>query len=56
MLVAAGVKTAMRDDGGTRYNRIFGGASEGADEIEFDTDLMRLATGGSSAVPPVRPV
>jgi FMN reductase len=55
VLVAAGVKDAMRD-AGTRYNRVFGGAAEGADEIEFDTDLMRMATGGSAAVPPVRPV
>jgi FMN reductase len=55
VLVAAGVKDAMRD-AGTRYNRVFGGAAEGADEIEFDSDLMRLATGGSAAVPPVRPV
>jgi len=55
VLMAADVKTAMRD-AGTHYNRVFGGAAEGADEIEFDTDLMRLATGGSGAVPPVRPV
>jgi FMN reductase len=55
VLAAAGVKAAMRD-AGTHYNRVYGGAAEGADEIEFDTDLMRLATGGSSAVPPVRPV
>ena len=55
VLMAADVKSAMRD-AGTRYNRVFGGASEGADEIEFDTDLMRLATGGSSAVPPLRAV
>ena len=55
VLVAADVKTAMRD-AGTHYNRVFGGASEGADVIEFDTDLMRMATGGSASVPPVRPV
>jgi FMN reductase len=55
VLVAAGVKSAMRD-AGTHYNRVFGGAAEGADEIEFDTDLMRLATGGSAEVRPVRPV
>lgn len=55
VLAAADVKAAMRD-AGTRYNRVFGGASEGADVIEFDTDLMRLATGGSAGVPPVRPV
>lgn len=55
VLAAADVKAAMRD-AGTHYNRVFGGASEGADEIEFDTDLMRLATGGSAVVPPVRPV
>lgn len=55
VLAAADVKAAMRD-AGTRYNRVFGGAAEGADEIEFDTDLMRLATGGASVVPPVRPV
>jgi FMN reductase len=36
--------------------RVFGGAAQGADEIEFDTDLMRLATGGSAGSPPVRPV
>jgi len=55
VLVAADVKTAMRD-AGTHYNRVFGGAAEGADVIEFDTDLMRMATGGSASVPPVRPV
>jgi FMN reductase len=55
VLLAAEVKTAMRG-AGTRYNRVFGGAAEGSDEIEFDTDLMRLATGGSAGVPPVRPV
>ena len=55
VLVEAGVKTAMRE-AGTQYNRVFGGASEGADEVEFDTDLMRLATGGSAAAPPVRRV
>jgi FMN reductase len=55
VLAAADVKAAMRN-AGTRYNRVFGGAADGADEIEFDTDLMRLATGGSAATPPVRPV
>jgi FMN reductase len=55
VLAAADVKTAMRD-AGTHYNRVFGGAAQGADEIEFDTDLMRLATGGSAGSPPVRPV
>jgi FMN reductase len=55
VLVAADVRSAMRD-AGTRYNRVFGGAAEGADEVEFDSDLMRLATGGSAAVPPVRAV
>jgi len=55
VLAAADVKTAMRD-AGTHYNRVFGGAAEGSDEIEFDSDLMRLATGGSASVPPVRPV
>jgi FMN reductase len=55
VLVAAGVKRAMRD-GGTVYNRVFGGAAEDADDIDFDTDLMRLATGGSAETPPVRPV
>ncbi|MGN6444709.1 CE1759 family FMN reductase [Amnibacterium sp.] len=45
VLVAADVKRAMRD-AGTHYNRVFGGAAEGADEIDLDTDLMRLATGG----------
>jgi FMN reductase len=55
VLLEAGVKAAMRD-AGTHYNRVFGGAAAGADEIEFDSDLMRLATGGSVGVPPVRPV
>jgi FMN reductase len=55
VLAAADVKVAMRD-AGTHYNRIFGGASEGADEVEFDTDLMRLATGGPAVIPPVRAV
>jgi FMN reductase len=55
VLLEAGVKTAMRD-AGTRYNRVFGGAAQGADEIEFDSDLMRLATGGSVGDAPVRPI
>ncbi|RIX30660.1 CE1759 family FMN reductase [Amnibacterium setariae] len=55
VLLAADVRSAMRD-AGTRYNRVFGGAAEGADEVEFDSDLMRLATGGSAVAPPVRPV
>ena len=56
VLLEAGVKTAMRD-AGTRYNRVFGSAAQGEDEIEFDSDLMRLATGGSAAgaVRPIRP-
>jgi FMN reductase len=48
VLAAADVRSAMRD-AGTRYNRVFGGAADGADEIDFDSDLMRLATGGASA-------
>ncbi|WP_375387663.1 CE1759 family FMN reductase [uncultured Amnibacterium sp.] len=48
VLVAAGVKSAMRD-AGTHYHRVFGGVAE-ADEIEFDTDLMRLAAGGADPV------
>jgi FMN reductase len=57
VLLEAGVKTAMRD-AGTRYNRVFGSAAQGEDEIAFDSDLMRLATGGSAAgaVRPIRPV
>jgi FMN reductase len=54
VLAAADVKSAMRD-AGTHYNRVFGGASDGADEIEFDTDLMRLATGGSAGPAPAGP-
>jgi FMN reductase len=45
VLAAAGVKDAMRG-AGTHYNRVFGGVAEGSDEIDFDSDLMRLATGG----------
>lgn len=55
VLLEAEVKTAMRD-GGTRYNRVFGGAGHGADEVELDSDLMRLATGGSAVAAPVRPI
>jgi FMN reductase len=57
VLLEAGVKAAMRD-AGTHYNRVFGSAAQGEDEIEFDSDLMRLATGGSAAgaVRPIRPV
>lgn len=57
VLLEAGVKTAMRD-AGTHYHRVFGSAAQGEDGIEFDSDLMRLATGGSAAgaVRPVRPV
>ncbi|MFD1720462.1 CE1759 family FMN reductase [Amnibacterium endophyticum] len=54
VLVAAGVKDAMRDSGG-RYNRVFGGAAGGGDEIRLDSDLMRLAAGGGASRP-VRPV
>lgn len=54
VLAAADVKSAIRG-AGTAYNRVFGGAAEGADEIGFDSDLMRLATGGSAGTSPVRP-
>lgn len=55
VLAAAGVKDAMRN-AGSRYHRVFGGEAAGSDEIDLDSDLMRLATGGSAAVPAVRPV
>jgi len=50
VLMAADVRTAMRG-AGTRYNRVFGGAAADADEVDLDSDLMRLATGGSVAAP-----
>lgn len=50
VLATSEVKDEIRDAGG-RYNRIFGSTAS-SDEIRLDSDLMRLATGGSA----VRPV
>ena len=50
-LVASGAPQAISGASWARYNREFGstaGAVQGREELEFDTDLMRLAAGGDS--------
>lgn len=51
LLVRSGVGTAIADTAWTGYDHRFGGnatrAEHNADDVDFDTDLMRLAAGGT---------
>ncbi|MEJ2863709.1 CE1759 family FMN reductase [Actinomycetospora flava] len=50
-LVRAGVRTTIADAGWDGYQHRFAGnatrAEQSVDDVDFDTDLMRLATGGA---------
>jgi FMN reductase len=48
LLMECGFATMIRDESWHRYQHEFGSAGDAADSIELDTDLMRLATGGSA--------
>ncbi|HHW50971.1 MAG TPA: NADH-dependent FMN reductase [Pseudoclavibacter sp.] len=54
-LVAAGIRPALIEAAGKDYTRTFNGSSRtapgAAEEVDFSTDLMRLATGGRAAAP-----
>ena len=51
-LVDAGVRTTIADAGWDGYQHRFAGnatrAQQSVDDVDFDTDLMRLATGGTA--------
>jgi FMN reductase len=51
-MIATGISTAITGKVWDKYQHSFGGtATPGAvSEINFDTDMMRLATGGGAAV------
>lgn len=51
-LIQSGVRGSILDVQGGSYKRTFGGgeADDSLDDLDFDTDLMRLATGGSAGV------
>ncbi|OZM83159.1 CE1759 family FMN reductase [Pseudonocardia sp. MH-G8] len=55
-LVDAGVRTTIADAGWDGYQHRFAGnatrAQQSVEDVDFDTDLMRLATGGTA--PPAR--
>jgi FMN reductase len=48
LLMQSGFARAIRDEGWGSYQHEFGSAADGGGDIELDTDLMRLATGGSA--------
>ena len=52
-LMGSGVRAAVRGDSWDRYQHTWGGTVTGdsTESIELDTDLMRLATGGSATRP-----
>lgn len=47
-LIESGVGAKMRELSRTDYTTDFGSTAAGNDPIDFDSDLMRLATGGSA--------
>jgi FMN reductase len=48
LLMESGFATMIRGESWDRYQHEFGSAAGAEDSIELDTDLMRLATGGSA--------
>jgi FMN reductase len=48
LLMECGFAAMIRDESWHRYQHEFGSAGATEDSIELDTDLMRLATGGSA--------
>ncbi len=49
LLLESGFAAKIRDESWDSYQHEFGSADEAEDRIDLDTDLMRLATGGSAA-------
>jgi FMN reductase len=51
-LVDSGIRTTLADAGWDGYQHRFAGnatrSQQSADDVDFDTGLMRLATGGAS--------
>ncbi|MCU1473023.1 CE1759 family FMN reductase [Amnibacterium sp.] len=59
VLIEAGVRDSMRDTSWKQYQHTFGSAAttDGFSDVDFDSDLMSLATGGtgrSTAAEPAR--
>jgi FMN reductase len=48
LLMQSGFARAVRTGSWGSYQHEFGSAADGGDDINLDTDLMRLATGGSA--------
>jgi FMN reductase len=48
LLMESGFATRVKDESWRRYQHEFGSAGGGETSIDLDTDLMRLATGGSA--------
>jgi FMN reductase len=48
LLMQSGFARAIRDEGWGSYQHEFGSAADGGTDIDVNTDLMRLATGGSA--------
>jgi FMN reductase len=48
LLMESGFARKVRDESWQSYQHEFGGAADTEDEIDLDTDLMRLATGGAA--------
>ena len=49
LLMESGFAAKIRDESWESYQHEYGSAAEDDDSIDLDTDLMRLATGGSAA-------
>jgi len=52
LLMESGFADQVRDESWRRYQHEFGSAGGTETDIDLDTDLMRLAAGGSSSAPP----
>jgi FMN reductase len=48
LLMQSGFARAIRDEGWGSYQHEFGSTADGGTDIDLNTDLMRLATGGSA--------
>jgi FMN reductase len=48
LLMQSGFARAVRDESWESYQHEFGSAADGGDDINLDSDLMRLAAGGSA--------
>jgi FMN reductase len=54
LLLESGFATRVKDESWQHYQHEYGGASGAETTIDLDTDLMRLATGGSAHQDPPR--